>query len=66
MVKLYERVIDDSTVYVELACLSTETKPTAGIAMGSKSHEVDTATISAFNATAGEWVVQIEMGGAST
>lgn len=66
MVKLYERVIDDSTVYVELACLSTETKPTAGIAMGSKSHEVDIATISAFNATAGEWVVQIEMGGAST
>lgn len=66
MEKLYERVLHDNTVYVELACLSTETKPTAGIAMGSKSHEVDTATISAFNATAGEWVVQIEMGGAST
>ena len=63
---LYERIINNDTKYVEMSCLSTDTKPTAGIAHGSLSHEVDTATISAFNATSGQWVQQVELGGGAT
>ena len=65
MTTLYERIIDNDSKYVEIACLSSETLPTAGIVTGSLAHVVDSAVIQAFNATAGEWVTQIELGGAS-
>lgn len=65
MEKLYERIIRDNLKYVELVGLSTETPPTSGIVTGSMLHEVDTALLKSFNATAGEWVTQIEFGGAS-
>ena len=66
MTIITERIISGNTKYVEIAGLSTESKPTAGIAMGSLFHEVDTETIYAFNATSGAWVGQLELGGVST
>ena len=66
MEKLYERIIRDNLSYVELTGLSTETPPTTGIVTGSMLHVVDSALLKAFNATSGEWVTQVELGGAST
>ena len=43
-------------VMVEAACLSTDTKPTTGIANGSLCLEMDTGKIFAFNETASTWV----------
>lgn len=37
-------------------CLSTDTKPTTGIANGSVLHEMDTSTTYKYNAEGGEWV----------
>ena len=65
MTIITERIISGNTKYVEIAGLSTESKPTKDIAMGSLFHEVDTETIYAFNATSGNWVGQIELGGVS-
>ena len=67
MTTLYERIIDNNSKYVEIACLSSESEslPTTGIATGSLAHVVDSAIIQAFNATAGEWVTQIELCGSS-
>ena len=42
--------------YIEGACLSTDTKPTEGIANGSKVMEMDTSTMYMFNADANAWV----------
>lgn len=39
---LVSRIIDNSVSYIEAAGLSSEDKPTAGIATGSKFTEVDT------------------------
>lgn len=41
---------------VEGECLSTDTKPTTGIANGSILIEMDTGDIYMFNETAGAWV----------
>lgn len=41
---------------VEIACLSTDTKPDDGIANGSTCIEMDTGYIYMFNETAGAWV----------
>ena len=52
--------------YIEFAGLSTDTKPTDGIATGSLFHEVDTTKVYAFNEdgdTGEEWVEQIQLGG---
>ena len=65
MTIITERIISGNTKYVEIAGLSTESKPTANIATGSLYHEVDTKTVYAFNATSGNWVGQIELGGVS-
>ncbi len=43
-------------VMVDAACLSTDTKPTTGIANGSLCLEMDTGKIFAFNETASAWV----------
>ena len=60
-----ERIIDGNRKYAEYAGLSSESKPTENLVTGSLFHEVDTAIIYAFNATAGEWVGQLDMGGVS-
>ena len=65
MTPITERIISGDIKYIEVAGLSTESKPTANIATGSLFHEVDTKTIYAFNATSGNWVGQIELGGVS-
>ena len=62
---VYERVIDGKKKYAEFTGLSSETKPTENLVTGSLFHEVDTASVYAYNATAGEWVGQIELGGVS-
>lgn len=49
--------------YVEIACLSGDTKPTAGIATGSLAHEVDTGKVYAFNETGTEWILQFSFQG---
>lgn len=41
---------------VELACLSTDTKPTDGIANGSACIEMDTGKIFMFNEAGSAWV----------
>ena len=40
---------------VEIACLSTDTKPTEGIVTGSLALEVDTGKIFAFDEVSGNW-----------
>lgn len=44
--------------YVELAGLSTDSKPTEGILTGSIFVEVDTGKVFLFNRAAGTWVEQ--------
>ena len=66
MEQLYSRIVHGNVVYVELAGSSSETPPTENIAAGSWFHEVDTATLKSFDAVAGQWVPQIELGGASS
>lgn len=41
---------------VEIACLSTDSKPTEGIANGSLCLEMDTGDIYAFNEAGSAWV----------
>lgn len=43
---------------VEIACLSTDDKPTAGIATGSICVEVNTGKVFFFNEASGAWVEQ--------
>lgn len=45
---LVERTYAEDKIYVELACLSTDTKPTDGIVTGSLALEVDTGDVYAF------------------
>ena len=66
MKKLYERIIEGDSKYVEFAGLHGEPVPAGNYVTGSLLHEVDTALIKAYNATSGEWVTQIELGGEST
>ena len=48
--------------YVEIACLSTDTKPTDGIVTGSMCIEVDTGKVYLFNeANGGSWVEQFSL-----
>ena len=46
---------------IEWYGLSTDTKPEAGIAMGSLAFEVNTGKIYAFNETAEEWVEEMSL-----
>ena len=46
---------DDVTYFVEIAGLSTDTKPTAGIATGSAFIEVDTTLVALFDESDGTW-----------
>ena len=60
MREIFSMPFYDGKRYVELAGLSTETKPEADIAAGSWFHEVDTGKVLAFNEADAEWVEQIE------
>ena len=62
---LYARVIADGVEYKEIAGLSTESKPTSGLCMGSKFIEVNTNTLYLFNETSGSWGDGIKLGGGS-
>lgn len=42
--------------YIEGACLYTDTKPTEGIANGSKIFEMDTATVYMFDGASKTWI----------
>lgn len=48
----------NSVNYAEIACTSSDTKPTAGFATGSICVEVDTGSVFFFSEAAGEWVEQ--------
>lgn len=53
----------DDKVLLDSACLSTDTKPTTGVANGSKLLEMDTSTVYAFDEANGEWLAQSSSGG---
>lgn len=57
---LFKQPMDtaDGKVYVEISCLSTDSKPTAGVAQGSILTETDTGKVYFFNETAATWVEQ--------
>lgn len=50
-------------VLLDSACLSSDTKPTTGVANGSKLLEMDTSTVYAFDEANGEWLAQSSSGG---
>jgi len=50
--------LGDEVSFVELACASTDDKPTTGIATGSVCLEVDTGKLYAFNEKNSTWVEQ--------
>lgn len=60
---LIERIIVGNKSYVELACLSTDTKPTTGVVTGSLALEVDTGDVYAFDEVGGEWNKIAALGG---
>lgn len=47
--------------YVEVACLSRDTKPTDGIATGSLCIEVDTGKVYLYNSDGEAWVEQFSL-----
>ena len=55
---LNERIIEGNKKYIEAACLSTDSKPTADLVTGSVLVTVDNGKGYLFNETAGEWVEQ--------
>ena len=67
MVRILDaRIIDGQTNYIECACLSTDTKPTAGVCTGSLALEVDTGDVYAFDEVGGEWDKIAELGGSGS
>lgn len=52
---LIDQAYIDGKNYKEIACLSTDTKPTEGIVTGSLALEADTGDIYAFDEVGGEW-----------
>ena len=63
---LEERQVRTDANYYKFAGVSGESKPTANVATGSLFHEVDTATVYAFDAYTQTWYVQCELGGDGT
>lgn len=54
-----ERTAEGNFVnYEEIACTSSDTKPTSGFATGSICVEVDTGKVFFFNESTGSWVEQ--------
>lgn len=62
---LVDQVHVDGKNYKEIACLSTDTKPTDGIVTGSLALEVDTGDVYAFDEVGGEWDQIAALGGGS-
>ena len=54
---LHERIISGKKRYVELAGVSTDTKPETDICTGSVMIEVDTGKVYLFNETSCSWVL---------
>ena len=62
--KIIENQFDGTKKYVEMSCLSTDTKPTGGMVTGSLALEVDTGDIYAYDETGdGSWGKIAELGG---
>lgn len=55
--------VNNNVNYIELACDSSETKPTAGIADGSIATETDTGDVYFFNEKTSAWVKQFSFQG---
>lgn len=53
---LEERIFEDSKRYISIACLSTDSKPTADIVTGSSAIEVDTSDAYLFDEVSGAWI----------
>ena len=54
--KIIENQFDNTKKYVELACLSTDSKPTGGMVTGSKFTEVNTGDVYLYDETStGTW-----------
>ena len=54
--KIIENQFDGTKKYVEMACLSTDSKPTGGMVTGSLALEVDTGDIYGYDETGdGSW-----------
>lgn len=63
---LEQKIIEGNKCYIEAACLSTDTKPTAGIVTGSLALEVDTGDVYGFDETGAEWDKVAALGGGGT
>lgn len=57
------KLTDTNRAYVELAGLSTDTKPTDGLATGSIFTEADTGTVFFFDDASDTWVEQFSFQG---
>jgi len=53
-----QKSYDNDSIYIEIACESSDTKPTDGIATGSVAYEVDTGYIYMFSEKTSAWVKQ--------
>lgn len=59
---IYAGRVEKGRQFVELAGLSTETKPTEGILGGSRFHELDTTKIFAYSQANDTWYFQMQLG----
>lgn len=57
----YDAADSAGVVLIEGTCLSTDSKPTAGIAGGSVMTEIDTGDVYFFNEAGGAWVKQFSL-----
>ena len=56
MIRFYKsEQADNEKIMIEIACLSTDTKPTDGIATGSLALEVNTGKLYAFDEVGENW-----------
>ena len=64
--KIVEQPFTADKNYTEIACLSTDSKPTGGMVTGSLALEVDTGDVYAYDETSsGTWGKIAELGGGS-
>lgn len=64
--KIVEQPFTADKTYTEIACLSTDSKPTGGMVTGSLALEVDTGDVYAYDETSsGTWGKIAELGGGS-
>ena len=56
-----EKPITNAITYIEGACASTDSKPTAGIATGSILVEANTGDVYLFNEASTSWVKQFSL-----